>query len=345
MEPTQISTQKQGSKKSCWKWFFVTIGGCGFLLLMCGLCLYITGMSYGKFPLETPTTSYTTEIIQGHGEDKVAVIDINGVIIDFPQGPSLFDINAISSEEVNRMIDFAVSNKKVKAILFRLNTPGGTLTAAETICKKIKEVREKDIYTLAWIHTQGTSGGYYIASCTDWIVARKDSITGSIGISIEAIDAYAFLEKLGFRVRTITNTKGIQKTGEDIFREGSETEKIYRAILDEGFNQFIDTIEEGRRGKEKSLTRDEILALSDGRIYSGKQAFENGLVDELGYEKDAINTIIDKADLSEDATIELIKPEVNFWNMLTSQAISKILKIEITDQFSGLKLMAIMNTD
>jgi len=341
-QPTPVY-QAQPQKKSPWKRILITLGGCGFLIVLCSICIYLLTLSAGITELRTPTTKYTTEILEGKEKEKVAVIDIKGTIMDFAQPPSLFDMGITSAEEINKMIEFAINDENVKAILFRLNTPGGSLTAVETICAKIKEAQEKDIYTAAWIHTEGASGGYYVASCTNWIIARKDSITGSIGVAVEAIDAYSFLEKIGFRVKVITNTQGTKKAGQDLFTEGSETERIYKSILDEGYEQFIDRVEEGRKGKEKNLTRSEIIKLSDGRIYSGAQAYKNGLVDQLGDEKTAVKTIKEKAKLPESATVELIKRQSSFWDMLAMQSLTKLFRIEITDNISGIRLVAIAN--
>lgn len=311
-------------------------------LIACGLCAFITlyaSRNIGSNDISDVT--YTSRLLSGDGDETVAIININGVIQDFDGAESILSSSTASAESLLNMIDFAIEDQNATAILFRMNTPGGTLTGAETVCHKIKEIREQGVYTVSWIETESASGGYYIASCTDWIISRQEAITGSIGVVIQAIDTNAFLESIGFKVRVITNSEGTLKSGSDLYTEGSETEMIYREILDEGYNQFIDAVAEGRRGKASNLSRSQIGALADGRIYTGAQAEENGLIDELGYYTDAISCIIDRANLSDNAKIIQIEPQVSFYDSLAGATIHKLIPVDINVAQPGITLMAI----
>lgn len=339
--PKTTEKPQERRKNNVWKWLLGILGCCTLIVLSCSLCFYFSFKAQGISSFYETTTNYTAEAIQGSADDTIAVIDITGFISDFGGGIPLDGSSITSAEEIEKMIDYAVIDKEADAILFRINSPGGTLTGAETICQKIKEVKAKGIYTLAWIHTQGASGGYYIASCTDWIVSRQDSTTGSIGVVVEAMDVDAFLEKLGFKVRKIANTNSKYKTGEDIFVEGSEVDKQMKAILDENYEQFIGVIVEGRKGKAAKLTRSKILALSDGRIFSGKQAYQNGLIDEIGYQDDAVSSTISLAKLDSDATVIIIKQNKGFWGQLVTASLKKIMPPTIEVPTPGIVVLAI----
>lgn len=340
VQPTTYIQQPQ-KRSGAWKWLLGGAGCVVFLILACGLCGYLmfSASSLGGTGIES--LEFTAKTVSGTGEEVVAIIDISGMLEDFDGGESLLSGSISSADAVNKMIDYAVDEQKADAILFRLNTPGGTLTSAETICHKIKEVRGEGVYTMAWIETEGASGGYYIASCTDWIAARQESITGSIGVVIQIIDINAFLESIGFKVRTITNTEGTLKSGDDIFTPGSDTDKIYTEILNEGYDQFITAVAEGRLGKDKKLTKTDIIELADGRVYTGKQAYTNGLVDELAYQEDAIDSVIANADLSSDATVIEITRQVAWFDSFYTSTVGKLFPVEVTVQQPGMTVMAI----
>ena len=338
----RFTYQPEKKKSNFWKWLLGGFGCVAVILISCGACAYILYFSTQSWSATgIADTAYSAKTLWGSGEDIVAVIDINGVIQDFAGAESLLTTTSASAESILQMIDYAIEDQNADAILFRLNTPGGTLTGAETVCHKINEIRKEGVYTMSWIETEGASGGYYIASCTDWIVSRQEAITGSIGVVIQVIDINSFLESIGFKVRVISNTEGTLKSGDDIFIEGSETEQIYREVLDEGYNQFIDAVTTGREDKDKRLTRAQITALADGRIYTGLQAEENGLIDELGYYEDAIESVISKADLEQGAKVIQIEPQVSFLDSFAGITLRKLFPIEIDAQQPGITLMAI----
>lgn len=344
MNPTQLATPTYPIEKKrshTWRWILGSVGCVTLILLSCGVCAYLMFSAQFFSSTSISDSTYSAKTISGTGDDTVAIIDIKGVVQDFSGAESILSASSASAESVLDMIDYAIEKQEANAILFRLNTPGGTLTASETICKKINDIRDQGIYTMAWVETEGASGGYYIASCTDWILSRQEAITGSIGVVIQVIDVNSFLESIGFRIRTISNTEGILKTGGDIFTEGSETERIYTDILDEGYNQFINAVAEGRKDKEMGLTRAQVIALADGRIYTGAQAESNGLIDGLAYFEDAISIIITKAELSNDAKIVQIQPQIGFFDSIAGVTLRKLIPITIDAKQPGITIMAV----
>lgn len=340
--PPQTAAQSP-KRKSPWKWILASLGCFTLIIGICAICGYLTFVA-SSFDVSGPESlRFTSTTISGKGDSTVAIINISGVTEDFDTSGSILSEATSSADSISKMIDYAVDKENADAILIRLNTPGGTLTSAETICHKIKSVRQDGVYTMAWIETQGASGGYYIASCTDWIASRQEAITGSIGVIMQVIDITSFLESIGFRVRTITNTEAGLKSGDDIFTQGSDTDKIYTEILNQGYDQFIDAVADGRSGKAKSLSRSQIVALADGRVYTGAQAYENGLLDEIAYYSDAISSIKRYAGLPEDAKVVEIHKQAGFFDSLIYAVARKIIPIEVTIQHPGITLMAISN--
>lgn len=126
------------------------------------------------------------------------------------------------------------------------------------------------------------SGGYYVSAPADYIVARPDTLTGSLGVIMTVYDATELMEKVGLQVNAITS--GENKAIGSTFAEMTpQQEDILQSLIDESYAEFVRVISEGR-----DMRQEDVLALADGRVYSGEQAFENGLVDQLGNFNDAI---------------------------------------------------------
>src|SRR5260221_373925 len=201
--------------------------------------------------------------------NKIALVNISGEITYSVPGDTKPQTGA-TSDNIIAQLDNAQNDPTVKAVVLRMNTPGGEVNAATPICNKIDEVNKtKNVYT--FIDSTGASLGYLIANCTDYIYARPTAITGSIGVILQAVDFYGVLENFGGKVAFVTNSQGAQKGGGGVFDSNSETYKTYQKILDESFDFFLGHVEKGRTGK---LTLDQIKVLADGRIYSGKQIAE-----------------------------------------------------------------------
>lgn len=222
---------------------------------------------------------------------KLAVINLSGVISYQVPGSSVS--YGPTSENIINQIDRARDDDNVKAILLRFNTPGGAVSAAEPICDAIKlTLDEKPVYS--FIDTVGASLGYLLPNCGLDIYSRQSALTGSIGVVIQALDFVGVLEEIGGDVIFITNSGGTQKTGQDIFVEGSPTYNTYQSILDESFEYFLDIVLEGRKRVNSGLTESELRSYANGRVFSGLQAREANLVDEVMEFEETINSIIDR---------------------------------------------------
>jgi protease-4 len=225
---------------------------------------------------------------------KIAVINVTGEISYSVPGEAIS--SASTSDNIINQLNKAKNDDAITTVLMRWNSPGGYATAAEPICRAIKDVRTvKPVYS--FIDSEGASLGYLLPNCTQYIYARPAAITGSIGVIIQAVDFYGVLEKLGGRVVFITNSAGTQKSGMDIFDSSSETYKTYQRLLDEQYSYFVDKVYEGRRLNHPEITREQLRRYADGRIFSGLQAKELKLVDETAEFSETLSLLVTKENL------------------------------------------------
>jgi len=203
------------------------------------------------------------------GGDKVAVIRIEGIILDSRE----------TIEELRHYRD----NPSVKAIVLRIDSPGGAVVPSQEIFAEVRKTRaEGKIKLVTSMGNVAASGGYYIAAATDRIVANPGTLTGSIGVIMELANVKGLLEKVG--VQSVVIKSGRHKDIASPFRAMTpEDRALLQTVLDDVHAQFIDAVATGR-----SLQPEQVKTLADGRIFTGKQAQTVNLVDELGDLHDAI---------------------------------------------------------
>ena len=240
--------------------------------------------------------------VSGTGKDKVLMIDVSGVISSenkdgFYSSPGML---ATVKEELER----AAKDERVKAIVLRINSPGGTVTASDIIYHELKHFKtSRKIPIVASIMDVGASGGYYIAAAADAVLAHPSSVTGSIGVIMLTVNARGLLEKVGVETNAVTS--GPRKDMGSPFRAMLPEERaIFQGVIDGFYQRFLQVVQEGRPG----LTGETIKKLADGRIYSGDQAKSSGLVDEIGYLDDAIELAKKKAGLLEAKVVTYRRP-------------------------------------
>ncbi len=157
------------------------------------------------------------------------------------------------------------------------------------------------------------SGGYYISAPADYIMAHKTSITGSIGVISQFLNVEKLFQKIGVEMTTIKSEE-LKDIGSP-YRPMTEKEQaLFKKIIDEMYEQFITVVSEGRKDK---LSRAEIRKLANGMVYTGQQALELKLVDELGYWADAVNKTKELAQLSDARVVEYIKKPIGFFELLS----------------------------
>lgn len=212
----------------------------------------------------------------------------------------------ISSEKFKEEIKKAKNNKNVKAIVLRINSPGGSSLASEVLWREL-DLAKNEKPVIASMGEVAASGGYYLAAASDSIVAQPNTITGSIGVFALWFNAQGLLNnKLGI-------TTDVVKTGEfsDFLsptRKVTEMERsIFQAQTEEAYDIFLDRVAKGR-----NMTKEEVMNVASGRVWTGNQALENGLVDVLGGLEDAIKIAAEKAGVSDDYRV-VYYPEIKPW--------------------------------
>ena len=211
----------------------------------------------------------------GLGGDRIAVIPVEGVITES------------TAREVNRYLKQYGNDSRVKAILLRVDSPGGGVTASEEIYREIKRVKEeKKKKIIVSMGTAAASGGYYISSPADHIFANSSTITGSIGVIAEWVNYKSLAEWAKIKPEVFKSGE-FKDTGSPT-REMTQRERDYfQGIVNTLYNQFVGVVVEGRKG-HKELDETRVRALADGRVYTGQEAKETGLIDEIGNYEDAI---------------------------------------------------------
>lgn len=215
--------------------------------------------------------------------DKIAIIDVDGIILNMRGSPVLGSGENPVSLFIEKL-DKAASDSSVKAVVLRINSPGGGVTASDIMYQRLVRFRqEKPVPVVASISDLGASGGYYIACGADSIYAMPSSITGSIGVIVHLFSIAGTMEKLGIESKAITS--GRFKDVASPFKPISkEDQALLQKLVDEYYEDFLAVVQAGR----PKLSPQKIRELADGRVYTGEQAKANGLVDNLGYVEDAI---------------------------------------------------------
>jgi len=281
-------------------------------------------ISFGKY-----RKSYSND---RSSSNRIAVIVADGEIM-FGDA----DRNVIGADKFVEEIRKARESDRVKAIVLRINSPGGNFIASDDLWREVKLASaEKPI--VASMSNYAASGGYYMAMAADTIVAYPNTITGSIGIFSILFDMSAFLEnKLGITSDGVT-------TGEfsDILtasRPLSDYEKsIYQKKAESGYETFIT-----KAAEDRNLDIEDIKAIASGRVWTGTQALENGLIDVLGGFDDAVQIAADMADLGDDYKITLYPAQKSYWEQIISEFGSetkaKMIKAESGELYPYFQLL------
>ena len=248
-------------------------------------------------------------ILSGEGEDKVLLIDVSGML-STSKSSGIFDEPSLPAR-IKEELTKAEKDAHVKAVVLRINTPGGTVTASDLVYHELMAFKKKrEVPVIAAIMDLGTSGGYYVAMAADHILVHPSTITGSIGVIMVAMNAQGLLEKVGVQPTAIVS--GPKKSMGSPFRSMSEEERvIFQGVIDNLYERFLAVVEEGRPGLDKGKIR----TLADGRIYTAEIAKAQGLVDDIGYLDEAIDLAKKEAELDEGRVITYTRGGVSHHNI------------------------------
>lgn len=229
------------------------------------ITLILIGLLVGAVMLEVLVASYVIA-----GENPLHFLGGGAVVVVRLEGEILSPTSLTRTLERYRQMD------NVRAVVLRVDSPGGGVAASQEIYEKVRALRDRGIYVVASLGSVAASGGYYVACAADKIVADPGTLTGSIGALVGVANVEELLSKLGVEVEVLSSAE--YKAMGSPFRPLSERERgLLQEVLLDIHRQFIEAVAEGR-----GLPVEDVAAIADGRIFTGRQALELGLVDQLG---------------------------------------------------------------
>jgi protease-4 len=255
------------------------------------------------------------------GEDRIALVRVEGVILD-------------AQQTVSELKKFG-ENPSVKAIVLRIDSPGGGVVPSQEIHDAVLRLRNKHAKAVvASMGTVAASGGYYIAVATDRIVANPGTLTGSIGVIMELANLEGLLKKIG--VQSVVVKSGPHKDLGSPFRAISpEERRILQTVMDDVHGQFIEAVAEGR-----SLDLRDVTRLADGRVFTGRQAKDAKLVDDLGDLDDAIRLAADMAGIEGEPKVVEPRRRFSIREWLDSRLFGTLPRLDFQTGVSLKYLMA-----
>lgn len=222
----------------------------------------------------------------GSSGDRIAVLEVNGVIQDTGGASSLFESAGYNHQSFLEQLDAVEKDDTVKGVILKVNSPGGGVVESAQIHKKLEEIK-KDTKKPIYVSMGGTaaSGGYYISAPATKIFASKETLTGSLGVIMQGINYSELAEKYG--VDFVTIKSGPYKDIMSPTREMTDEERdILQSMIDNSYEGFVDVIASGR-----DMSEEQVKKIADGRIYDGQQAKEVNLIDEFGYYEDTVEAM------------------------------------------------------
>jgi len=260
------------------------------LLMTCSDCLFHVG-SINLWPQPQPLSESTVGGDKS-GREKLLLVDVSGILLDEDTRVALGLVNLQSSvTKLKSILQKAEDDEDIRAVLVRVNSPGGSVTASELLYHEIKMFRDKrkiPVYVL--MMDLAASGGYYLSMAAERVYALPTTTTGSIGVILPMINFAGLMNRFGVKDTTVKS--GPHKDMLSPFREPTEEDRVIaQSIINDYYQQFVDRVQAGR----PSLKRDEILNIADGRVYTARQALEKGLIDGIRHMDEVVQELNQKA--------------------------------------------------
>lgn len=290
---SESTNQRTPSKRRGWIWILlVALGALVIFIFSCGMCTLSAGL--------TGTSSSGPAF-----GPAVAIIRIEGVI--FSGEGSVGWSTGAGSETIIGLIEQADVDPTIRAIVLRIDSPGGDAVGSDEIYHALMQVEKPIVVSMG---SMAASGGYYIAMSADHVYATPHTLTGSIGVISQFIVADELLDEVG--VEMVVITSGGMKDFGSPYRDMTEVEQAYwQALSDETHEGFIQIVADGR-----SMAVEEVRLLAEGQVFSGLQAVELGLIDEIGYLDDAITEAAHLGGIEGEPRIIELEPETDLFSAL-----------------------------
>jgi len=258
------------------------------IALLAGLLLVGCGQNAGILirPVPVNQSLRETVILADSGwsvRDKIVIVDVDGLLLNEAE-KTFFGAGENPVSLFVEKLDRAQADPDVRAVVVRINSPGGGVTASDIMYNRLLQFRQhKRVPVVAIIQDVGASGGYYIACGADTIMAHPTAVTGSIGVIVQLVSFADLMEKLGIDAQAVTSGR-FKSMGSPLKPLEKEDMAIVQGMVNDFYERFVAVVQTGR----PKLTPDAVRTLADGRVYTGQQAKANGMIDDLGYMMDAI---------------------------------------------------------
>lgn len=280
------------------KWFLGILGAIAFFVIAFAAFVYWVASTSGD----------QTESVTPGGGEKIAVVELKGPIL--------------SSEDIVRQVKKYRVNRSIKAILLRIESPGGGVTASQEIYEEVRAARDGGKPVVVSMGSMAASGGYYVACGGSRVVANRGTLTGSIGVISEFLQYGDALRKLGIDSKTIKSGK-LKDSGTPMRKMTDEEQKYFQSLMDQVHRQFIAVVE-----TERDLDHETVVALADGRVFTGEQSVDLGLVDTLGTYEDAIRIAADLAGIRGEPSIVKERKRSAWWEPLFGEANAAVKELK-----------------
>lgn len=309
MEPGNPRTETNnasggtGGRRRRRRWPFIVGGLVALGLLVLTIGLVVVVLAVGAAGPSASAAAYEEEYVSGQGPDKIAVVPVEGIIasadntVPGTQPP-------VTPEGLADALQQAEEDPSVAAVVLEVNSPGGGVTASDEMQQSILDFKESSSKpVVVSMGDVAASGGYYISTAADRIVANETTLTGSLGVIFSLTNFSELANEYGVEQEVIKS--GEFKDMGSSFRDLTPEEReIFQSIVDESYDEFVEVIVEGR-----GLPEERVREIADGRIYSGEQARELGLVDTFGGLDEAAEISQDLADVDRATLVRYVQPE------------------------------------
>jgi protease-4 len=276
------------------KWFLIILG---VLVLVAGL------FTLAFVALITGTGDRTDTVTVGSG-DKIALVELKGTIV--------------SSEEIVRQLKKFRDQSSIRAILLRIDSPGGGVVPSQEMYEEVKKVRESGKPVVVSMGSIAASGGYYVACGASRLVANRGTLTGSIGVIAEFLQLRELLDKVGVDIKTVKSGK-LKDAGSQSRPMTEGEQRYFQSLIDNVHLQFRHVVQTERR-LDSVIVRN----LADGRVFTGEQAVTLGLVDTIGTFEDAVRIAADLAGIEGEPSIVRERTRRTFWETMVSDVAEEV---------------------
>jgi protease-4 len=284
--------------------------------------------------------AFTTQIYRPGKGKTLALVKLEGEITDTASN-SITANNTYNHQAFLGQLDAAFSRDDIKGVIMQVNSPGGGVYESDEIYNRLLELKAKYNKPLVvYMSQEAASGGFYVSMAADKIYANRNTVTGSIGVILRTYNYQELADKLG--IKDVTFKSGANKDLLNPMRPLTEQEAaIAQGLVNESYGYFVDVVAKGR-----NMDRNQVLQLADGRIYSGPQAKNLGLVDEIGSLDQAINGTAELANITDPQVLLFENPGPDLLSWISSMHASPFdllgLKQQV-DQTLAPQLMYIAN--